>query len=422
MSDSPSSSANSSQIKITANSAEEAVALIRKRFGDSAQVLRVEQVEQGGLKGLIGKPRLEIIVSIPNKAKAEKTQAPAPKPKAVEEKSPEPARRPKGGKPLSNLYKKNEATDDAADYFSDFEDTESPVDAEPAPRLGTAANPVRSGTIEAVRRAISMMEAVGFDKALIERARAEIDFKTVGKLPAVDLYSRMCDWLRNNFPNASDVELGNRRAFVGSCGSGKTSVLCKSLSADVFVNGKHPSVLKVDTDVPNSSDGLEAFCSIMGSELARSLEELEGRDPEQPLYIDMPGVDVGDEERVEDCKRTLDDLGVDERILVVNAAYDSDLIATAFDAGHRMGARYVIFTHMDEAFRVGKLWKFALNGRIKPLCLSHGPNPAGDYTFDVFSYLLERSFPNGRSLMSSRSKQVALGDHELVASREGAVA
>ncbi len=429
MSDPLSPDTNSSQIKITANSAEEAVKLIKERFGDKAKVLKVQQVEQRGLKGLIGKPKLEIFVSIPNPAATEK-RAPAKENQtatageAPKQEAPVAAQasKPQAAKPLSKLYSKNETSTGSGSYFGGIVDDEPEVEAAPEPRLGSAANPVRNGTLAAVKRAISMMEAVGFDTSLIERVRAEIDFKTVGSLPAVDLYSRICDWLKNNFPDTKSAMRGTRRAFIGTCGSGKTSALCKALSADVFINGMQPSILKVDTDVPNSSDGLEAFCEIMGCELARSIDELEGSDPDQPLYIDMPGLNVVDDAKVEDCKALLDGLDVDERILVVNAAYDSDLISAAFDAGRRLGARYAIFTHLDEAIRVGKLWKFALNGATKPLFVSHGSNPAGDYTFDVFSYLLERSFPNGRSLMSSQGKSASPRSESHAVAKEGVMA
>ncbi|MFL3658437.1 MAG: hypothetical protein ACJ07L_10325 [Opitutales bacterium] len=45
----------------------------------------------------------------------------------------------------------------------------------------------------------------------------------------------------------------------------------------------------------------------------------------------------------------------------------------------------------------------ALNGGSRPLFFSYGPNPAGDYTMDPYSYLLEKTFPQGRSLASAKS-------------------
>ena len=94
---------------------------------------------------------------------------------------------------------------------------------------------------------------------------------------------------------------------------------------------------------------------------------------------------------------------VDESVVVVNAAYETELIAEAIAGGNRMGAKHVVFSHLDETRRAGKLWKFALSGGARPLFFSYGSNPAGDYTMDPFSYLLEKTFPQGRSLASAKS-------------------
>ncbi len=67
----------SSQIKLIVDSASEAVAVLRERYGEKARVLSVRQVEAEGLKRLISKPRLEVIVEVPAEA-----PAPAPKVKA----------------------------------------------------------------------------------------------------------------------------------------------------------------------------------------------------------------------------------------------------------------------------------------------------------------------------------------------------
>ncbi|MEM9160510.1 MAG: hypothetical protein AAGB46_15795 [Verrucomicrobiota bacterium] len=407
------------QIKIVANTADEAVKTIKDKFGEAARVLSVNQAEAGGLKRLISKPRLEVIVEVPRSLlqKAE-TKAPKaesktpPQPEAEEatlpsksadeakkeEKIAEAATQAKAGNAVSDMYGKTAAAatrkpQPAKNYFSDFE-TKTPA-AETAP-IGSAANPVKRGTKDHVQRAVSMLEAVGFDRSLIERIRYDLDFNEIGDMPAMELYGRICDWLRNNFPNTKDIALGSTRAFIGSCGAGKTSALCKQLSADVFMSGLEPMVLKIDSDVPNPSDGLEAFCEIMNAPLFRDAEEVEGVSDERPLFIDMPGVNFSDPRSVADCKGALDELDVEDRILVINAAYESEMIAEALMAGERIGATRVVFTHLDETRRAGKLWKFVLNGNVLPLFFSRGSNPAGDYTTDAFSYLLEKTFPQSR--------------------------
>lgn len=435
--------AQATQIKMLVNSASEAVSVIRERYGEMARVLSVKQVEAGGLKRLVSKPRLEVIVEIPAQAKEKPAPAapaqakPTPAPQQQEQprvekpdtkpevqapaQAPQSESKPKGA--ISNLYQQSSPASSGSSYFSQFED-EAP--AKPAPTveqtasgdapLGSAANPVKRGTIDAVKRAISMLESVGFDRSLIERVRAEVDFKDIGSLPTMDLYAKICQWLRNHFPNTTNAPLGNRRAFIGCSGVGKTSALSKMLSSEVFIKGHAPTVLKVDSDLPNPSDALEVFCDIMGSQLVRSANEVEAIDEDRPLLVDMPGFSLSDRESIRSCGEKLDVLGIDERILVVNAAYEAELIADMLAAGESIGANKVVFTHLEETRKAGKLWKFLLNRRMQPLFFSEGPNPAGEYTMETYSYLLERSFPNGRELASATRRSSANQHAEMEAS------
>lgn len=422
------------QIKLLVNTASEAVNVIREKYGEMARVLSVKQVEAGGLKRLVSKPRLEVIVEISGNAASKpaesKPDAPVKKTEPKAEPAPVSKREAAAASgtekpspslnksPIGDLYSKSETTDSSGGYFSQFED-DAPAkveeDAEDTPEsvspslgeapLGSAANPVQRGTMEAVQRAISMLESIGFDRSLIERVRSEIDFRDIGRLPTMDLYAKICDWLRNHFPHTEKPSLASRRAFIGCSGVGKTSALCKMLSADVFVNGLAPHVLKIDSELPNPSDGLEVFCEIMGVELTRSAGELGDVSEERPLLVDMPGYSLADARSLEACRENLDALEIEERILVVNAAYEAELIADMLAAGESIGANKVVFTHVEETRKAGKLWKFLLNRRMQPLFFSEGPNPAGEYTMETYSYLLERSFPNGRELAGSARRR-----------------
>ena len=408
------SSTQASQIKLLVNTASEAVSVIRERYGDRARVISVKQVEAEGLKRLISKPRLEVIVEVAASAESAKPKPEAVKPKSApapreEQQEAEPASAPARPNAIGSLYAKKDAAD-TGDYFSQFEapkrqpasvEEESHDASRRDAPLGSAANPVKRGTLEAVQRAISMLESVGFDRSLIERVRAEVNFKDIGSLPTMELYARICDWLRSRFPNTSDAPLGSRRAFIGCSGVGKTSALCKMLSSETFVGGNAPTVLKVDSELPNPSDGLEVFCEIMGATLARSSDELGAATQQSPLLVDLPGYSLQSKSSIDACRETLDTLEIDERILVINAAYEAELIAEMMSVGESIGATRVVFTHLEETRKAGKLWKFLLNGRIKPLFFCVGPNPAGEYAMETYSYLLERSFPNGRELAAA---------------------
>ncbi len=398
------------RFKIVADDAAKAVSAIKEKFGESAKVISVKQQVNGGLTGFLKSPRLEIVVEVP--ANKQKDSEKAATPKAEEEKLPTEKELPRAvdsepknsgspvpKNPIANLYSKTSKEVAGDSYFSNISEDAALGGSS---KLGTAANPVKRGTLEYVERAVSMLRSVGFDDTMIERIRYELEFRKMGEVPTMEIYSRICDWLRSQFPKSRSTLKGDCRAFIGASGVGKTSAMSKALSADVFVNGLEPVVLKVDGSVPNSSDGLEAFCEIMGAPLYRSLDEIEERSDRKPIYVDMPGLNLSDSEAVENCRELLEEIGADERILVVNAAYESEVISDAMLAGNRMGATHIVFTHLDETRKAGKLWKFVLGKAARPLFFSHGPNPAGDYTMDPFSYLLEKTFPQGRELASAK--------------------
>jgi len=417
------------QLKLVVSNASEAVTTIKERFGEQARVLSVKQSESSGLKGFLQKPRLEVIVAVPRWAierQPERKQNSGTLPEASNQQpqtssepvTPDVERSATDREQGESLDPKpaESRTDCAATatsklgYFADALDEEEPEaeaqnNAEESAPLGSAANLVSRGTMEQVKRVTDMLRSVGFDDSLIERIRYELDFRSMGQRSTAELYGAVCEWLHRQFPAEKPRMSGKRRAFIGSCGVGKTSALCKAVSADVFINGLQPQVLKVDGDVPNPSDGLETFCDIMGAPFARALEDVDAIDEGRPLFVDVPGVRYQNEASIEACREILEELDVEERVLVVNAAYDAETIAEAMVGGERLGANAVVFTHLDEARRPGKLWRFALSGKFRLLFFSHGPNPAGEYTQDAFSALLAKTFPHGNALAGSESRR-----------------
>ena len=409
--DMPAANQDRIRVKIVADDAVKAVSAIREKFGESAKVVSVKQHDAAGLTGLLKKPRLEIIVEAPNpkigNAAREKEEATPGLPKTTGDRASQVnedrAVASHAGVVAKAYQQSDSSTPEESEngYFSGIEDN---TYASSNSRLGTAANPVKRGTLEYVERAVSMLKALGFDDSLIERIRYDLDFRSMGELPVMEIYNRICDWLRNQFPKSDSELQGDCRAFIGGCGVGKTTALCKSLSAEVFVKEREPVVLKLDGSVPNSSDGLEAFCEVVGAPLIRSMDEIRERSIDRPILVDVPGIDLSDNEAIDLCKRDLDRAGADDRILVINAAYEAEAIEESIMAGAKLGANHVIFSHLDETRRIGKLWRFALNAKIKPIFFSFGPNPAGDYTMSPLSFLLEKTFPQGRNLAKADNR------------------
>ena len=93
-------------------------------------------------------------------------------------------------------------------------------------------------------------------------------------------------------------------------------------------------------------------------------------------------------------KKKLDDLHIDTRVLVINGAYDAEILKESFQLGDRMSATHLIITHMDEVSRCGKLWPFILKGGLTPLFFSCGQDISGDFTDKPIDFLVRKVFPS----------------------------
>lgn len=343
--------------RLVVRSAAEAVALVRERFGAHARVLSVRQVEAGGLARFLQKPRLEVIVEV-DAAPAEPPAGPGTTAGQAGPGNPPSAPAPAGDAPGTTVP--------------------GPAAPEPAP---------------SPRATVSLLRATGLDGMLLERVRADEPELDWDRTPPAEALARLAAWLKKQYNAIPRRPLGARRVFFGSCGSGKTTALCKLLALDVFVRGRQPAVLKLDGEQPNASDGLAAFCDVLGAPLLRSAAEVEEFDREALVYIDLPGIGLDAQGEQSRLAQTLDALRVDTRVLVVNAASESEVISASYEMGRACGATHVAFTHMDEVRRPGKLWRFVLFGGLRPLLLASSPSPAGDGEEEVFSALLARTFP-----------------------------
>jgi len=321
-------------------SAEEAVKTLREHLGENAQVISVRQVEGAGLARFLSAPKLEIIAqvgpSVPPPEEAPLTPPPvAPAPPRVAEKPETPA--------AENL--------------------------------------------------IRILQRGGIAETLLGRLKSMDEWESITRRPLRDALIEVAVILRTEYQKNPKKPTGSCVAFIGTAGAGKTTALCKRLASEVFFKQRRAAVLKVDMDKANPGDGLAVFCDVLGVPMVRSLASLPSLGPDETLYIDFPGIASEKREEVADMVHHLATLPTTSRVLVVNAAYEIQLIKQAYRLGAALDATHVVFTHLDELTHWGKLWEFILGSELTPLFFSAGQNIAGDFTESIFDAVLERSFP-----------------------------
>ena len=374
-------SATPQRYRFVVRSAEEAITVLRERLGPGAKVVSVQQVEGEGLARFLQSPKLEVIAELPAAAAAEPEFVP-----------PDEAAPPRsaGIAPVvpAAVQPAPQMADEAPGVSVQFS-AAAQAQAAPAPRPSTSDSTPESNVSPLVR----LLRATGLPKSLLSRLQSEAAWpRWEVAVPAVAL-REIGHWLRHEWRRRTPAPLGQRIAFLGSPGAGKTTALCKRLALDVFCHQKRAVVLKLDLTQANPSDGLAVVCEAFGAVFARDLAEVPDLGPGDMLYVDVPGVSPLDSARTFELREALDPLRLHSRIVVANAAYEPELLKRVLAWGADVGCSHAIFTHLDELTHWGKLWEFVLHPQLSTLSLGTGQNIAGDAEENVFDAILERTLP-----------------------------
>jgi flagellar biosynthesis protein FlhF len=360
--------------KFVVKSAEEAASVIREKLGEMAQVISVRQVEGEGLARFLKSPKLEIIAQIPPEPEPPAPADPEPLDEQEETAATESSRkkspRPRKPRPAAPVQPRREETD----YVSET-------------LVRAMFNNLPTG------RLWTILSKAGIPTEFLAQIGERPETRGLNDQPLQTAISRFALLMRDRAPGRS-LTLSNRVVFFGSPGAGATTALCKQLSSDVFLRGRRASVMKLEADEPNSSEGLTMFCEALGVPFLRTVSELREIPEDQAVYFDMPGM-VLTGKNIRHLQKTFDDLGIESRVLVVNAAYERQLVQEAYTRASAIGATHVVFTHVDEIPRCGKLWEFVLDDGLVPLFASTGQNIASDFDRHVIDLLVRRTLSAG---------------------------
>lgn len=365
--------------RLVVRSADEAVRVIQEKFGARARVVSVKQVGGQGLSRFISSPKLEIIAEIPPEgAEADLAEPPEsfpPSEEAATATTPEPV-----------------APQVAAS--ASIPEAEASPAIPPSTAPGAPLAPEQDfGEVEGAPNVARLLARAGFDSALMAEIRAWDHWGRIKDLPLAEALREITIGLTDRYNSMEHRGTTDRIALIGPPGVGKTTTLCKFIAHEVFMNKTTPSVLKVENGVPNPDDALRIFCDVVGVTLHREPTTLPEVSPEAPLYLDFPGISLSHEDDWIQTNETLDLLGVDTRVLVVNAAYDREVIDKASRLASLLGATHVALTHFDELSNSSKLFSAVLRSGLTPLCVCYGQNVTGDFSTKVLGQLIARAFP-----------------------------
>jgi flagellar biosynthesis protein FlhF len=178
-------------------------------------------------------------------------------------------------------------------------------------------------------------------------------------------------------PLPSESASPQSHVFVGPAGSGKTTVLSKWLSQAVLLGGHSAKVWRLDGSTANTAEALTVYGEILGVPVGRAWTGEARADGLQ--FFDLPGVDWRNATAVKKLSQRIQELGNPIVHLVLNAAYDIPLLLNQVRVFGSCGVSDLIFTHLDEETRWGKLWNLVAGTELPIRFLSASQNVPGHF-------------------------------------------
>ena len=365
--------------RFVVRAADEAAAVIRERLGPDARVLSVRSVPATGFGRLWSAPRLEVIARIDAPMHA---SAPAPEP------APEPelpaAADGVGSGGLARLGEQGPPVRAAAESIADTDGRAArPYHAELRP-----VSPVRSAQ---PRSLATLLRRSGLSELALGRLQAAPTWEEWQAAPLHRALVGAGRHLRREAERREESAPLTRAAFLGAPGAGRTTALCKWLGSEVFRRGRLGHVVTVEFDRANPPGPLPVFCEALGVPVAHFPAATRPAVPGGFVYFDLPGLSTRDPGENAAIADFLDREQIEQRVLVLNAAYDHAALRSAYAAGRALGATHLVFTHLDEVPQWGRLWDYLIDGALEPLFFGTGPSLTGDCVEDVFDALVRRT-------------------------------
>lgn len=346
-------------VRFVVRNAEEAARVIREQLGEEARVLSVRNFEVSGIRGLFSSPKLEVIAQIA--AAPESAGALAGEPDATDA----------------------DRTDAAAPQTA----------ADRASSLRGRVRPLETNLSDLLRRS-------GFSESLLTRLMRHASWPAWSAQPLHRALVEVGNHLRElSAARSARTVAVTRAAFIGPAGVGRTTALCKWLSLEVFRRARLGHVVLAEFDRPNSPGPLTVFAEALGVPLARFPASTQVEVAGGFAYVDLPSMSTRDAGANAPLREFLDREGIAQRVLVLNAAYDSTALRAGYAAGVDLGATHVVFTHLDEVTQWGRLWDYLIEGELEPLFLATGPSLTADIETDVADAVARRTLPAAQPLL-----------------------
>ena len=228
-------------------------------------------------------------------------------------------------------------------------------------------------------KSIAWLESLGLMSSFADQLERKV-IAAFGEIPPpmpIGEWSVVRDVLTQYWRPARQTMEGTGRphVFVGPAGSGKTTILCKWMTAAFLREDHKAHVWRLDAETANVAEILSLHCEMIGVPVERFWNAPMAAG--DLFFVDLPGVEPGNAQAMKILRDRVSALPEPHVHLVLNAAYETTVLFEQFHAFAPFMPESVIFTHMDEERRRVKLWNFVLGTNCSVSFLGGGQKIPG---------------------------------------------
>ena len=328
-------------VSFIAESANEAIDKVREELGPDAIIEQVVKLPAKGVDKIWKKPRIQVFAR-PSKAKSKNNRSQSP----------------------------------SLGHAGSFDDSEWAI----------TESLQASGLLP--QYALQVMEIIQKKSPSL----GEIDSIKQRKITSIALSEAWRPFIPSKKPH------GTTNIFIGPAGVGKSTVMCKWMTHHHLLKNKPTRAFQLDTErVHNNSDLLSVHCEILGLELEKfHPESRSSGQSDQSWFVDFPGSDFFQSDSIEHIKHSIAEFDDPDVHLVLNLAYETPVflgqLMSCMKA--KLPISSIIFTHLDEEIRWGKIWNAVFACKIPVSFLSNGQNIPGDFLLASPELILGQQFPS----------------------------
>ncbi|QJC52270.1 flagellar biosynthesis protein FlhF [Paenibacillus albicereus] len=389
----------------------EALPLIRGDLGHDAVILSTKEIKTGGILGLFGKRRMEVIAALDGRSSGGAAAAakPVPARPAAEAQAEDAPRETNlaaaAGKPRAELTPQEAPIPPLA--------AKPPV-RPPAAASAPASEALNDELLQEMRGLMSWIRQLGLQQEtdgrsgpirqlmerlerqevaaewrdkLLQELQAEPDFDSFSQQPeAVREAARGAieRWLSPFESGGGILDEARTIHFVGPTGVGKTTTIAKLAACETLQRQRSVGLITADTYRIAAVDQLRTYADILGiplevvfspAEAARAYQQLADKDL---ILMDTAGRNYRSELQINEVSSMLRTGGASETCLVLSlTARTSDMKAVALPFLEH-GVTKAIFTKLDETRVYGALLNLALSHNLQPLYVASGQTVPDD--------------------------------------------